>query len=251
MSSLSGRHCGRRRGREFVLARRITAAFVTLVFVSGGCNSERRTPSPGSAEPAQVEPRVGEPGEPPSSPTAAPVTAKAPKSAGSLKAGDPRAAAEGYVELVGSLTYVEPEDAERLLAERVASSGAAEVDAQLETLDKKQARLRGVAKGGHVWQVGRVFGSRTAVDTADTARVDVWWCWFTSASGFIDPIVSWNIATVDLVVENGAWRVARFSNELGPAPMLGVDVIPTSGPEFDAATTGMGLPTEVVADHAG
>ncbi len=231
------------------MASRVAAVLVGLVLVAAGCSNDEASPAPGSTQPPATTSTVKPSGT--STTGSRSSTTTKPASTVPAKAGDPRAAAEGYVELVGSLTYVEPEDAERLLAERVASSGAAEVDAQLETLDKKQARLRGVAKGGHVWQVGRVFGSRTAVDTADTARVDVWWCWFTSASGFIDPIVSWNIATVDLVIEDGVWRVARFSNELGPAPMLGVDVIPTSGPEFDAATTGMGLPTEVVADHAG
>lgn len=147
------------------------------------------------------------------------------------------------------LLYLDPERAERALRAIAAdASGDALVADALAELARAREPL---ASGrGTTWWVVRPLAVKVGAYSHERARVAVWVVRVLSRQGVVVPQSSWSTETVELVWEQGDWKLWSSDAAPGPTPVLDGSDMPASAAALDAALQGfVSLPdaTEVEA----
>ena len=89
--------------------------------------------------------------------------------------------------------------------------------------------------------------AKVEAHTTDRARVSVWMVRVLSRPGVVVPQSSWVTETVELVWEDGDWRLWSDESTQGPTPVLDGSDLPASAAELDVDLTGFELLDPAVA----
>ena len=158
-----------------------------------------------------------------------------------------RAAAIAYTATLSQrLLYFEPADAEA--AVRAVAASASEATLVADALDSLEAARTPLAEGtGATWWVVEPMAVKVEAYATDRARVSVWLVRVLSRQGVVVPQTSWVTETVELVWEDGDWRLWSDTPTPGPTPVLDGSDLPSSAAELDAELTGFELLDPAVA----
>lgn len=102
----------------------------------------------------------------------------------------------------------------------------------------RAAREALAASAGRIWWIVRPLAVKVESADEDRARVAVWTVSVLSASDVALPQSDWSTVTVDLVWEDGDWRVDAIDDARGPTPMVGPKDQPWQPEPFDEALDG-------------
>ena len=158
-----------------------------------------------------------------------------------------QAAAIAYTATIPQrLLYLEPSAAEA--AVRVVASDASEQVLVADALDGLEAARTPLAEGsGATWWIVEPLAVKVEAFSADRARVSVWIVRVLSRQGVVVPQTSWVTETVELVWEDGDWRLWSDTSTPGPTPVPDGSDLPSSAAELDAALIGFELLDPMVA----
>lgn len=107
-------------------------------------------------------------------------------------------------------------------AVRAIASSAASARLIVEVGDEVRAAREGLSgSAGRVWWIVRPLATRIESHRRDAARVSVWVVSVLSAADVAMPQSDWRTLTLELVWEEGDWRVDAIRDSAGPTPMLG------------------------------
>jgi hypothetical protein len=152
-----------------------------------------------------------------------------------------QAAAIAYTATLSQrLLYLEPAAAEA--AVRAAAAGASEASLTADALDGLQAAREPLAQGtGATWWIVQPLAAKVEAFDTGRARVSVWLVRVLSRQGVVVPQSSWVTETVELVWEDGDWRLWSDTSIPGPTPVLDGSDLPASAAELDADLVGFEL----------
>lgn len=158
-----------------------------------------------------------------------------------------QAAAIGYTATLSQrLLYLEPAAAEASV--RAAAATASEDALVADTIDALESVRTPLAEGtGATWWIVEPLAVKVEAFSTDRARVSVWLVRVLSRQGVVVPQTSWVTETVELVWEDGDWRLWSDTSTPGPTPVLDGSDLPASSAELDAELTGFELLDPVVA----
>ena len=158
-----------------------------------------------------------------------------------------RAAAIAYTATLSQrLLYLDPEDAEAAVR-AVAADASADTLAG-DALDGLEAARTPLAEGtGATWWIVEPLAAKVEAYATDRARLSVWLVRVLSRQGVVVPQASWVTETVELVWEDGDWRLWSDTSTPGPTPVLDGSDLPSSAAELDAELTGFELLDPAVA----
>lgn len=159
----------------------------------------------------------------PADPAPAPVSRSASDSAGTVTAGPEDVAVE-WARWMSTWPYLTPEKFEVQLDERLAADAAKERERDLVWLEKNQ-KLLGAASTD-VWWVVAPLATRVVDQGKDRASVTVWALSLKSAGGVWAPVGGYMVLDLELVLEDGGWRVFSALGTDGPAPLPAVSNVP-------------------------
>ena len=158
-----------------------------------------------------------------------------------------RAAAIAFTATLSQrLLYLEPAAAEA--AVRAAAAAASEDSLVADALDGLASARTPLAEGtGATWWIVEPLAVKVEAYSADRARLSVWLVRLLSRQGVVVPQTSWVTETVELVWEDGDWRLWSDTSTPGPTPVLDGSDLPASAAELDAELTGFELLDPTVA----
>jgi hypothetical protein len=147
------------------------------------------------------------------------------------------AAAVGFVTNGQVLLDMDQLDAEQTVRDHAA---AATVDEQVNDLRRLWADIHRALAGGtgpiRFWQAP--LATRVDDFAPPRARVSVWHVGVLSRAGVAPPQAGWAISVVDLVWEQGGWKLERETATAGPTPILDASAAPATTEQFEAALSG-------------
>jgi hypothetical protein len=136
--------------------------------------------------------------------------------------------------------YLEPADAEEAVRAIAAEASADSLVADsLAALDRAREPLAGGT--GPTWWAVRPLAVKVEAYSPQRARLSVWLVQVLSRQGVAVPQSSWVTETVELVWEDGDWRLWSDTTTAGPTPVLGGSDLPASAAELDSKLTGFVL----------
>lgn len=148
-----------------------------------------------------------------------------------------RAAALTYATASQRWMYFDDGGVER--AVRAIASSASTARLAAEVGDEVRAAREGLTgAAGRVWWIVRPLATRVESHGRDAARVSVWVVSLLSAADVAMPQSDWRTVTIELVWENGDWRVDGIRDSAGPTPMLGPRDRPWPPEQLDASLDG-------------
>lgn len=152
-----------------------------------------------------------------------------------------RAAAIAYTATLSQrLLYLEPAAAEA--AVRAVAADASADSLSTDALDSLQAARQPLAEGtGATWWIVEPLAVKVEAFSNDRARVSVWLVRVLSRQGVVVPQTSWVTEAVELVWEDGDWRLWSDTSTPGPTPVLDGSDLPSSAAELDAELSGFEL----------
>ena len=152
-----------------------------------------------------------------------------------------QAAAIAYTATLSQrLLYLEPAAAEA--AVRAIAASASVDTITRDVLAGLQAVREPLASGtGATWWVVEPLAAKVEAHTTDRARISVWMVRVLSRPGVVVPQSSWVTETVELVWEDGDWRLWSDESTPGPTPVLDGSDLPASAAELDVDLTGFEL----------
>lgn len=152
-----------------------------------------------------------------------------------------QAAAIAYTATLSQrLLYLEPAAAEA--AVRAVAADASEDSLTADALDALHAARQPLAEGtGATWWIVEPLAVKVEAFSDDRARASVWLVRVLSRQGVVVPQTSWVTETVELVWEDGDWRLWSDTSTPGPTPVLDGSDLPSSAAELDAQLTGFEL----------
>jgi hypothetical protein len=152
-----------------------------------------------------------------------------------------QAAAIAYTATLSQrLLYLDPPAAEA--AVRAISADASAGTLTSDVLAGLQAVREPLLAGtGATWWVVEPLAAKVEAYTTDRARVAVWLVRILSRQGVVVPQSSWVTETVELVWEDGDWRLWSDESTPGPTPVLDGSDLPASAAQLDADLTGFEL----------
>jgi len=219
-----------------VVRRLAVAGAAALVFLAGmaarGAVGDRSARQP-QAEAAAAEPR----------PAASGPTQEldgAPAGFAHSRDGATAAAIAYTATLSQRLLYLDPAAADSAVR-------AITADASVETITREvlaglQAVREPLAAGaGATWWVVEPLAVKVEAYTDDRARISVWMVRVLSRPGVVVPQSSWVTETVELVWEDGDWRLWSDESTPGPTPVLDGSDLPASAAQLDTELTGFEL----------
>jgi hypothetical protein len=158
-----------------------------------------------------------------------------------------RAAAIAYTAMLSQrLLYFEPAAAAAAVSAVAASASEATLVA--DALEGLEAARTPLAEGtGATWWVVEPLAVKVEAYATDRARLLVWLVRVLSRQGVVVPQTSWVTETVELVWEDGDWRLWSDTSTPGPTPVGDGSDLPSSAAELDAELTGFELLDPVVA----
>ena len=164
----------------------------------------------------------------------------APAGFARTRAGAQAAAIAYTATLSQRLLYLEPAAAEA--AVRAAAADASEDSLTADALDSLQAARHPLTEGsGATWWIVEPLAVKVEAFSTDRARVSVWLVRVLSRQGVVVPQTSWVTETVELVWEDGDWRLWSDTSTSGPTPVLDGSDLPASAAELDAELSGFEL----------
>ena len=149
-----------------------------------------------------------------------------------------RDAAVAYTSTLSQrLLYLEPADAEEAVR---AVAAAASVDTLVADTRAALAQAREplAAGTGATWWAVRPLAVKVEAYSPQRARVSVWLVHVLSRQGVVVPQSSWATETVELVWEDGDWRLWSDTTAPGPTPVLDGSDLPASAAQLDSELTG-------------
>lgn len=156
------------------------------------------------------------------------------------RAGAEAAAIAYTATLSQRLLYLEPADAEG--AVRAVAARASADTLATDTLAGLAAARAPLEVGtGVTWWIVEALAVKVEAFGTDRARVSVWLVRVLSRQGVVVPQTSWVTETVELVWEEGDWRLWSDTSTAGPTPVPDGSDLPASAAELDAALTGFEL----------
>ncbi len=158
-----------------------------------------------------------------------------------------RAAAIAYTATLSQrLLYLEPAAAEA--AVRAVASDASEDALVVDALDSLDAARTPLTEGsGATWWIVEPLAVKVEAFSTDRARMSVWLVRVLSRQGVVVPQTSWVTETVELVWEDGDWRLWSDTSTPGPTPVPDGSDLPSSAAELDAELTGFEVLDPVMA----
>lgn len=156
------------------------------------------------------------------------------------RAGARDAAVAYTAHLSQRLLYLEPADAEAAVR---AVAAAASVDTLVADTRASLAAARGplAAGTGATWWAVRPLAAKVEAYSPQRARVSVWLVRVLARQGVAVPQSSWATETVELVWENGDWRLWSDTTTAGPSPVLDGSALPVSAAQLDRELDGFEL----------
>ncbi len=206
-------------------AKALVASAVVAAFALGAVASRNGAPSPKRA--VEHQPVSGEAPERPSG------------TGGEHQATEDgaRAAAIAFATASQDWLYLSDEQVDRSVR---AVAGAAAVDTlSRETVAELRAARDALRQSpGRVWWLVRPLASRVERFEPASARVVVWTVTVLSAADVAMPQAEWMRVAVELVWEQGAWRVQSIAEVPGPTPTTGTKDRPWQPEPLDTALDG-------------
>lgn len=148
-----------------------------------------------------------------------------------------RAAAMAYASASQRWLYLDDAGVEAAIT-AIATPVAAPRLAREVVAEVRVARESLAQTPGRVWWIVRPLAVDLDSVTSDRARVAVWTVTVLSASDVALPQSDWTTVTLDLVWQDGDWRVDEIADASGPTPMLGPRDQPWQPEPFDDALAG-------------
>jgi len=160
-----------------------------------------------------------------------------------------QAAAIAYTATLSQrLLYLEPADAEAAVRAVAADASADTLTA--DALDSLEAARTPLAEGsGATWWIVEPLAVKVEAFSTDRAGVSVWLVRVISRQGVVVPQASWVTETVELVWEDGDWRLWSDTSTPGPTPVLDGSDLPSSAAELDGELAGFELLDPAVAEQ--
>ena len=147
------------------------------------------------------------------------------------------AAGAAYVATGQPLLDLDPVAAERAVR-RIAASGYADRFAA-ETMRQLRAAREALNRGrGPIIYRQAVVAHRVEAFEPGQARVAIWNVGVLTREGVAPPQAAWAISTLDLVWEDGDWRIWAETIVPGPAPILNDSAAPATTAQFTGALEG-------------
>jgi hypothetical protein len=156
------------------------------------------------------------------------------------RAGAADAAVAYTASLSQRLLYLEPADAEAAVRDVAAAASADTLVADTRAA-LAAAREPLAAGSGSTWWAVRPLAVKVEAFSPQRARVSVWLVRVLSRQGVVVPQSSWAIDTVELVWEDGDWRLWSDITTAGPTPVLDGSDLPASAAQLDSALSGFEL----------
>ena len=152
-----------------------------------------------------------------------------------------QAAAIAYTATLSQrLLYLDPVAAET--AVRSAAADASEDSLVADARSGLDAARTPLADGaGATWWVVQPLAVKLEAFSEDRARASVWLVRVLSRQGVVVPQTSWVTETVELVWEDGDWRLWSDTSIPGPTPVPDGSDLPASAAELEADLSGFEL----------
>lgn len=218
------------------------AATATLVFLAGmAARSALGDRGTTGTQEASTTPTVGHSGPGPTR-----EVHDAPAGFAATRQGASAAAIAYTTTLSQRLLYLEPPAAEAAVRAIAARASADTLVA--DTAAGLRAAREPLAQGsGATWWAVRPLALKIEAYSPQRARLSVWLVRVLSRQGVVVPQSSWVTETVEVVWEDGDWRLWSDTSTPGPTPVLDGSDMPATAVQLDAALTGF----ELVGTEAG
>jgi hypothetical protein len=147
------------------------------------------------------------------------------------------AAAVSFVCSGQELLAVDPLSAEEMIR-RMATTSTADEQVRTTAARLRELRERLADGSGPITLVQGVIASRVDSYATDRARVALWNVSVIARDGVASPQATWAISTLDLVWEQGRWRLSYETVQPGPAPLLDDSAPPATAAQLQSSLAG-------------